>query len=244
MQVYFALRTWFGDNLGPSDLGLIEYGVTDAWPRPETCPVSIHGVISAVGTALHIDTVAPVRAASVHRKIMNVCHTDRHTNTGSRLYYAALAVTAMVQRCHDNMEGSNASDIRAMPPILITPFEPALARNNPASRFEFHAAGVIADRDRTSNNVYHTRWPRIALTRAIGSIHSSENNLWWRMTAQGVPMDQVFFGTFRNLGPDNFTLDFNGQSHETGPQFVDRGETRTRTVAADPGTEVPARPAT
>ena len=62
------------------------------------------------------------------------------------------------------------------------------------------------------------------------------------MTAQGVPMDQVFFGTFRNLGPGDYTLEFDGQSNEAGPQFVDRGETGTRTVAADPGTEMPARP--
>ena len=161
VRAYLALRKWFGDNLEPRDLGLIEYGATDAWPRPDTCPVSIHDALSTVGTVLHIDTAAPVRAASVRGKIMNVCHTDKHTNAGSRLYYASLAVTAMVQRCHDIMEGDSASDIRAMHPILITPFAPALARTNPPSWFKFYAAGVTATRDTMANNPYHTNWPRI-----------------------------------------------------------------------------------
>ena len=92
---------------------------------------------------------------------MAIANTDKHANAGARLYYASLAVTAMIQRCHDVCDGDNVSDIRAMPPILLTPFEPSAARTNPPSWFEFYAAGVTATRDTMANNPYHTNWPRI-----------------------------------------------------------------------------------
>ena len=91
------------------------------------------------------------------------------------------------------------------------------------------------------NNKHHIHWPRIRATHSTGTIHGSEIDLWRRVTAQRVLLNQVFFGAFRNIGPSKFRLRFDGQSNRAGPQFDDRPEPGTRTIKTGPERETPTQ---
>ena len=148
-------------------LGLIEYGAIGAWPQQGVRPELIHHALYTVGTALNITMAETTRPATMYRKIMAIVHTDKHMHTGARVDYVALAVGAMVQQCHAVCEGDSTSGIRAMPPIMITPFDPAGAQSNPPFWYEFNVAEVAAPRDTTRKTIYHVHGPQVRATRSI-----------------------------------------------------------------------------
>ena len=64
--------------------------------------------------------------------------------------------------------------IRAMPMMLVTPFELAVARTNPPSQFKFHGARVAANRISTGDNALPVNWTRIHAAGVCASVLRSE----------------------------------------------------------------------
>ena len=73
-------------------------GAAESWPRQGVRPELINYALYTMGTAINITRTPATRPAMMYRKIMTIVHTDRHLHIGARVYYAALAVGAMVQR--------------------------------------------------------------------------------------------------------------------------------------------------
>ena len=125
----------------------IKLGKEDSWPRPgETAERDIFPMVSAaVGAVLERCSARTVRGC--YNKLIVYTHPDRYLMAGARVYYAALACTAMLNRCKAVVEGQDAPSIHPMPDLLITPFRPEEAVVHPPSRFEWEAARVARTRD-------------------------------------------------------------------------------------------------
>ena len=108
-----------------------------------------------------------------------------------------------------------------MPMMLVTPFEPAVARTNPPSRFDFHAAKVAANRSSTGDIEFHVHWTRIHATGICASVRRSEREFWREVGAQHMPLTQVFFESFLRDGPEKCMFRFEGQFDEEGKRFAD-----------------------
>ena len=116
----------------------------------------------------------------------------------------------MLQRCSDITEGAEPVGIRAMPMMLVTPFEPAVVRTKPPSRFKFHAAKVAAKRSSIGDNICHVHWTKNHVTGNYASVRRSERDFWREVGAQHMPLTQVFFGSILCDGPEKCTFRFEG----------------------------------
>ena len=145
--IYCSLRAWLMQNTPAVDVGLLNDGAANSWPRPgPTAGADIHrALVSALADAVPtLNTTTMSHRACLMRLIQRV-HPDRFLNGGFRCYYAAMACTALLYRWGDIVEGVvNLPDIRAMPRLLVTPFAPRGARANPPSSFELHAADLAS----------------------------------------------------------------------------------------------------
>ena len=96
--------------------------------------------------------------------------------------------------------------------MFVTPFKPAVARTNPPSQFEFHAARVAANHSSTGDNDFHVNWTRIHSAGVCASFLRSKREFWREVTTQDPTLTQVFFASFLRDGTTECTFQFEGQS--------------------------------
>lgn len=214
------MRDWINLNLSETDRRLFESGGGASWPWPTTPPDQLRFFLSTVVEEMGITMAEGMPTIrKYYYEIMKKTHPDKNDTQEYRTYYASLATTALVARCYALDRGETLPSVRAMPRLLVTPFEGATAWNAryaPPSAFEFHAANIARRESGPAGVAFEESWARINTMGNSHSVIAAETAFWNEMHSALQNPNQIFYGSFFQREDRSWGIFFEGQSGNFG----------------------------